>query len=280
MTSPGDGKETDSCLAVFVSCLAWRLRARVPLRSGRRSRRCAQDMHVSDIQRLEQTVDQINARLVTLRQRDRAAARTLQAELAELDEEVTYLKVKLRKERNVPRADYIDVRDRLENLRAARAAVTTTHRRLRGSGRGRAAARPARTRVDQRGPRIDATGVVPVGHRARRSAGDGAELRHRAGRGSLRGDDRRRPSAGRPRADSGRLARARRCDRRAGRPAASSARAACRSSFDQITDQRPHLSDARHRHAGARKRRLSGRRREDRHAARRSAASSAASSAA
>lgn len=78
----------------------------------------AQDMTTSDVTRLEQTVDQINADLVQLRQRDRAAARSLQAELLTLDEEVTYLKVKLRRERNVSRADYIDVRNRLETLSA------------------------------------------------------------------------------------------------------------------------------------------------------------------
>jgi hypothetical protein len=78
----------------------------------------AQDMTSSDITRLEQMVDQLNADLVSLRQRDRAAARAMQAELIELDEEVTYLKVKLRRERFVSRADYMDVRDRVENLRA------------------------------------------------------------------------------------------------------------------------------------------------------------------
>jgi len=75
-------------------------------------------MTSSDVSRLEQTVDQISADLNTLRQRDRAAARSLQSELTDLDEEVTYLKVKLRKERVVPRVDYVDVRDRLEHLRA------------------------------------------------------------------------------------------------------------------------------------------------------------------
>jgi hypothetical protein len=78
----------------------------------------AQDMTSADVSRLEQTVDQISGDLTTLRQRDRAAARSLQTELAELEDEVTYLKVKLRRERTVSRADYIDVRDRLENLRS------------------------------------------------------------------------------------------------------------------------------------------------------------------
>jgi hypothetical protein len=75
-------------------------------------------MTTSDVTRLEQTVDQINADLVQLRQRDRAAARALQAELVTLEEEVIYLKVKQRRERNVSRADFMDVRDRLERLSA------------------------------------------------------------------------------------------------------------------------------------------------------------------
>jgi hypothetical protein len=78
----------------------------------------AQDLTTSDVTRLEQTVDQINADLVQLRQRDRGAARSLQAELVTLEEEVIYLKVKQRRERNVSRADYIEVRDRLANLSA------------------------------------------------------------------------------------------------------------------------------------------------------------------
>jgi hypothetical protein len=39
-------------------------------------------------------------------------------ELDDLRDEVTYLKVKLRKERSVARTEYLDVRDRIENLRA------------------------------------------------------------------------------------------------------------------------------------------------------------------
>ena len=77
----------------------------------------AQDMASSDVTRMEQTLDQIGAEILKMRPRDRAAARVLQTELAELDEEVTYLKVKLRRERFVSRADYLDVRDRIENLR-------------------------------------------------------------------------------------------------------------------------------------------------------------------
>ena len=42
----------------------------------------------------------------------------LQDELDDLRDEVTYLKVKLRKEGNISRSDYTDVRDRLQDLRS------------------------------------------------------------------------------------------------------------------------------------------------------------------
>jgi hypothetical protein len=114
----------------------------------------AQDMTTSDVTRLEQTVDQIGADLVQLRQRDRAAARALQAELNDLDEEVTYLKVKLRRERNVSRTDYMDVRDRLENLRA-RVTGNDTYAGRYGAGESRAG-----TSTSQRSAQ---PGVIPVG---------------------------------------------------------------------------------------------------------------------
>jgi hypothetical protein len=79
----------------------------------------AQDMTASDLTTLQQTADQIDSELTQLRQRDRAKARTLQAELLDLEEEITYLKVKMRKEPNgVTRAEYSDLRARLDNLRS------------------------------------------------------------------------------------------------------------------------------------------------------------------
>jgi hypothetical protein len=120
----------------------------------------AQDMTSGDVTRLEQTVDDINADLVKLRQRDRTGARSLQAELADLDEEVTYLKVKLRKERNVSRADYMDVRDRLENLRA-RVNGNDNYTGSYGSGSRTG------TTTDRSGTttdnRVTQPGVVPAG---------------------------------------------------------------------------------------------------------------------
>jgi hypothetical protein len=95
----------------------------------------AQDMTTSDVTRMQQTADQIGNDLVKLRQRDRAAARALQSELDDLEEEIIYLKVKLRRERSVSRVDYTDVRDRLENLRS-RASGTDTYAGRYGTGTG------------------------------------------------------------------------------------------------------------------------------------------------
>jgi len=71
----------------------------------------------SDIQRLQDNVYLADRDLSQLRTRDAARARQLQAELDDLREEVIYLKVKLRKERTLARAEYSDVRDRIEDLR-------------------------------------------------------------------------------------------------------------------------------------------------------------------
>jgi hypothetical protein len=118
----------------------------------------AQDMTTSDVTRLEQTVDQINADLVQLRQRDRAGARSLQAELLTLEEEVTYLKVKLRRERYVSRADYLDVRDRLDNLSARVSGRDTS------AGGYTTGANPNYPASGTRTPSTTtAAGVVPMG---------------------------------------------------------------------------------------------------------------------
>lgn len=78
----------------------------------------AQDLTTADITRLQQTVDQAKTELVTLRRTDRTTARTLETELNDLEDEVIYLKVKQRKEGRVARYEYVDLNDRLENLRA------------------------------------------------------------------------------------------------------------------------------------------------------------------
>jgi hypothetical protein len=117
----------------------------------------AQEMTTSDVTRLEQSVDQIGADIVKLRQRDRDAARAMQAELADLEDEVTYLKVKLRREGRVSRADYTDVRDRVEDLRNRVSGNDTSTGRY---GQGTASDRP---RTGSTTPTTSSPGTIPSG---------------------------------------------------------------------------------------------------------------------
>jgi TolA-binding protein len=71
----------------------------------------------TDIQRLQDNVYQADRDVASLRSRDATRANQLQAELDELRDEVIYLKVKLRKEHSLARAEYSDVRDRIEDVR-------------------------------------------------------------------------------------------------------------------------------------------------------------------
>jgi hypothetical protein len=72
----------------------------------------------SDIQRLQDGIYDLGGELSRLRSRDANAARDYQDELDELRDEVTYLRVKVRKGESVPRSEYSSLRDRIEDLRA------------------------------------------------------------------------------------------------------------------------------------------------------------------
>lgn len=80
----------------------------------------------ADIQRLQDSLSQATNEVSTLRNRDMALAGRLQGEIEDLREEVIYLKVKLRKERSVPRSDYADVRDRIDDVRSRATATAST----------------------------------------------------------------------------------------------------------------------------------------------------------
>ena len=84
----------------------------------------AQTVTQTDIQRLQEDTAQAVTDVSQLRSRDATRANQLQVELDDLRDEVTYLKVKLRKERSVARTEYLDVRDRIENLRARASGET------------------------------------------------------------------------------------------------------------------------------------------------------------
>jgi len=71
----------------------------------------------ADIQRLQDNAAQANRSIQQLRGRDESRARQLQADLDDLQDEVIYLKVKLRKENTLGRGEFADVRDRIDDVR-------------------------------------------------------------------------------------------------------------------------------------------------------------------
>jgi hypothetical protein len=71
----------------------------------------------ADIQRLQDSAFDASSDISRTRARDARLADSLDRELADLRDEVIYLKVKLRKESNVSRAEYTDLRDRIDRLR-------------------------------------------------------------------------------------------------------------------------------------------------------------------
>jgi hypothetical protein len=76
------------------------------------------DVTSTDIQRLQDTIYDASRDIAQARSRDSALAGQLERELDDAREEATYLRVKLRKNEPIARSDYIDVRDRVENIRS------------------------------------------------------------------------------------------------------------------------------------------------------------------
>ena len=116
----------------------------------------------ADIQRLQDDIYQTSSDLTRMRG-ETAAIAQLRDELDDLRDEVTYLKVKLRKDGSVSRTEYNDVRDRIQALRA----------RTRGEepvqqGAWRAGSTPSRgdtvpvNRPENRGE--SSSSAIPVGH--------------------------------------------------------------------------------------------------------------------
>ena len=85
---------------------------------GRNQSQSQSSVTTTDIQRLQDQVYDASNEVSRLRSRDQASADRLQAQLDELRDEVVYLRVKLRKEGNVSRNDYNDVRRNVESVRA------------------------------------------------------------------------------------------------------------------------------------------------------------------
>ena len=78
----------------------------------------AQNATNVDIQRLQDSLDDASRDVADLKGRDSALASRLQSELDDLRDETIYLKVKIKKNETVPRTDYFEMRDRIDNVRS------------------------------------------------------------------------------------------------------------------------------------------------------------------
>jgi hypothetical protein len=105
----------------------------------------AQSVSDNDIERLRLAISDARADIDRLGSSNSQLSSDLQNELDNLSDEVTYLKVKLRKEHNVPRADYLDLRDRIDEVRV-RASGDRSQRST--DGYGRSSDRYGRSRSD------------------------------------------------------------------------------------------------------------------------------------
>ena len=96
----------------------------------------AQSVSSNDIQRLQDQAYQAGTDISRLRSSDSTLAAQLQDELDDLRDEVSYLKVKIRKEGTVDRREYTEVRDRLQDLRSRARGEASVSRDNTTSARG------------------------------------------------------------------------------------------------------------------------------------------------
>jgi hypothetical protein len=106
-------------LEVFVKLKLLRLLVAVALAFGVAASAAAQSsVTTADIQRLQDTIYDASRDITQARSRDSALASQLQGELDDARDEAVYLKVKLRRNEPIARSEYLDVRDRIENIRS------------------------------------------------------------------------------------------------------------------------------------------------------------------
>jgi len=86
----------------------------------------------ADVQRLRQALADATSEIERVKTRDAATSSRLSRELDDLRDEVAYVRVKMRKEGRVSRAEYFELRDRIDDLRSrAGADVATATKRDR-----------------------------------------------------------------------------------------------------------------------------------------------------
>lgn len=114
----------------------------------------AQNATNVDIQRLQDSLDDASRDVTDLKGRDGALASRLQTELDDLRDETIYLKVKIRKNESVPRTEYFEMRDRIDNVRAQARGTSRA-----ASSPGSSSSSAASSSRSSSGTRMD----VPVG---------------------------------------------------------------------------------------------------------------------
>jgi hypothetical protein len=88
------------------------------LAAGVPSSAAAQSVTTADVQRLQDNIYDASRSVSQMRSRDGNLASQLQADLDDASDEAIYLKVKLRKNEPISRREYLDVRDRVDNIRS------------------------------------------------------------------------------------------------------------------------------------------------------------------
>ena len=88
----------------------------VGLLIGQSAALAAQSATASDLARLEASANVVTQQITTMKKIDPTLAAQSGKTLAEINDELTYLKVKLRREGNVPQKDVKDLADRIETL--------------------------------------------------------------------------------------------------------------------------------------------------------------------
>jgi hypothetical protein len=108
----------------------------------------AQNATTVDIQRLQDSIDDASRDVTDLRSRDSALASRLQTELDDLRDETIYLKVKLRKNETVPRAEYFEMRDRIDNVRSQARGTNRAASSASGSSQASSSRQSSGARMD------------------------------------------------------------------------------------------------------------------------------------
>ena len=86
---------------------------------GALARPAAAQLNVTsaDIERLQENIDEASRAIALLRGRDASLASQLQADLDVARDETAYFRVKLRRNESIPRTEYVQARDGVENIR-------------------------------------------------------------------------------------------------------------------------------------------------------------------